>query len=659
MENINEQKYLAETIDKLESLNQEYQNRINDYENAIEDYKARISMMSKQQYKDQNSKDRASKTIQNYRNELNLASAQKAELQKAQEELAILRKGFASTQKELIEAKRANNYAYNLDNYNKVNKKIETLESKNKKAQADLQEMHKRDKAKLDNASKKIKEEVDLKNEALAAVDIKKMIYRDVIVPKFKEKFPLIISKYENIDTLKISKLARAVMASRKAEKRHNSDKAYNTLVDEMADAYVQIRNNYETKYKRDAIEKFKAFDEEFGVSSPEDTIKKIIDNKTEVKVKDLMATNKKVKLASVVLGVVVAGIVLTFVGLFSGASVDKKNLIDSANNIVGQQQIETTYETIKTNTETGDLLNNILSDEGVKEHIKNIGEVVDGEKQAEGYNKVIAAHEEASKLNKNTENIINDFKNAINTGKDVKDKAQQVVDLDTEMDKQSQISSEGLNEMAGATSVKVAELKKIADIVKEPVVSIAFDKEVFEANRNYFSNPNKGGATLEISSCEYVKETGKATILAKCVDRMRNEYTNLIEIQMEKGLINVDAETILDSLRIQNNKNVSMKAFDKDLAFEMNGGNNQMGSETVANAGSIKYSTTESYSSKSNVTKITGTAIVVNGSEIKTYKVELPFKGKVSASEKEDQIKKALAEKIGIVLEAGSEIEM
>ena len=113
-----------------------------------------------------------------------------------------------------------------------------------------------------------------------------------------------------------------------------------------------------------------------------------------------------------------------------------------------------------------------------------------------------------------------------------------------------------------------------------------------------------------------------------------------------------------MGALRIANNENVTMQVFDKEIAVEVGGGSSEMDSSTSIDVDSLRYSTTETYSAKSGITKITASVIVYENGKYSTVTVEKKYQGKVTASEKEDQLKQALAEKLGFKL-AENDMEM
>ncbi len=659
----NEQEYMASQIAELENL-------VNQYRGDIEKLRTQVSSDAKKKYKDDSTKNRAQARIVSLQEQLKGAEENLVELKNTKRALdenkvtlETYKKKLESAERQLKEAKSAEKYAYNVETYNKVNQTIADLQAKVKKSVEEREGLTKFYKDRQKKYDETLDEMVRLKDGAFAVVDVKNLIYENVIFPKLKEKFPLVFSDSDTAKNVGVSKLARAVRASKKAEKKNKAQTSYANLVNEMAESYVTLRNTYEYNYAREGAEKFKTLEQELGAESSEQTIKKIINEKTSVKFTDLIIANKKVALAGITVAVLALGTILTVGGLFGGAN----SIIDKATGIISGNTLSTSQTTVVNNFASAEALTAVLKDEGKTQEL-NGGKAIN-------YSVVDSKVSDLTELKENYNEFVtkNDINGAIKNYNEIKDDkgvstfkkaemAKPVVELSEKMADYAHESSQLVNDLSTATSIKVESLQKelddLTEIVNVPTVSIEMADQ-FAKNKALFANPAKGGASLGITSCEYVKQTGKATAIVDCVDKKGNKYINVIEIQLDKNLLNVDADTILNELRNQNNKNVTMQVFDKELSFEVGGDSSEMGSGFDVEAGSIKYSTTESYNSKSDLTKITATAVVFGKDGMKTYKIEESYKGKVSAAEKENEIKRKLANVLGVTLEAENESEL
>ncbi len=554
----------------------------------------------------------------------------------------------------------------------KTEKDLEKAEKENERIVAENREAIKEKDAEIESEKEKAKE-------AIESIDLDERIYRRVIFPVFKGHFPNIIKEEDKaVDESSINKFLKAYNASLTADRKFRSAKkngkaedvaklenqAFSNIVSELETKYTKHREDFENVYGQKGTDKYKDLEKELEIKSAKDAVNKIISNKTHALVKK----NKMIKIVAYTT-VAVLAVGLVFVGLFGGAKVQNAEMgtqleqtqgdvTAMASNIINNHGIENSKQIVDMNAETGDMLNSLLSDGQVRKTIAlKAGKDVDMRAQNDGYNDIVNAQNKATELDAKKDNVINEFKDAIKTGTNIKDKANDVVALSNDMQAQAKMAVNGVQKMVGATSLKMAELQEIVSMVNEPTIDIEMGEQ-FAQNKTLFSNPAKGGTTLSIGHCQYEKQTGIATVIAGCVDKKGGKYTNLIKIQMDKNLINVDANDILGALRIANNENVTMQVFDKEIAVEVGGGSSEMDSSTSIDVDSLRYSTTETYSAKSGITKITASVIVYENGKYSTVTVEKKYQGKVTASEKEDQLKQALAEKLGFKL-AENDMEM
>ena len=554
----------------------------------------------------------------------------------------------------------------------KAEKDLEKAEKENERIVAENREAIKEKDAEIESEKEKAKE-------AIESIDLDERIYRRVIFPVFKGHFPNIIEENNKaVDESSINKFLKAYNASLTADRKFRRAKkngkaedaaklenqAFSNIVSELETRYTKHREDFENVYGQKGTDKYKDLEKELEIKSAKDAVNKIISNKTDALVKK----NKMIKIVAYTT-VAVLAVGLVFVGLFGGAKVQNAEMgtqleqtqgdvTAMASNIINNHGIENSKQIVDMNAETGDMLNSLLSDGQVRKTIAlKAGKDVDMRAQNDGYNDIVNAQNKATELDAKKDNVINEFNDAVKTGTNIKDKANDVVALSNDMQAQAKMAVNGVQKMVGATSLKMAELQEIVSMVNEPTIDIEMGEQ-FAQNKTLFSNPAKGGTTLSIGHCQYEKQTGIATVIAGCVDKKGGKYTNLIKIQMDKNLINVDANDILGALRIANNENVTMQVFDKEIAVEVGGGSSEMDSSTSIDVDSLRYSTTETYSAKSGITKITASVIVYENGKYSTVTVEKKYQGKVTASEKEDQLKQALAEKLGFKL-AENDMEM
>ena len=620
--------------------------------------------------------------------------------------------------KQLLFAKAAEDYHYNVQSYRQQMNLNRQYQKENNVLRKEIIALRARTPEEKEAAQKELvraRIEVETSKRELAnaleKVDVYTVVFNDIIFPEFKSRFSVL--ENEDANSINPVKLGNAVKASKKYDAQYEKqtkdflkssrkgkevaeptvdDKSYSNIISQATENF----DDYISKFSKTEIGKKKvdAFYKRIGnVKTSEEAIEKVIEEQSKWNVKSIAKTKRGVATligvgALILTGALAAGILGPQLGKTEKKyenQVNTTGIVQTIGNISSSVAAEKTnlengYNAIISNYENANTVNDIFKTEGVKDVAYSLTKrEVDEVDLANGYSQVSTAKTNAENIISYTSagtidptctyaTTVAAFDNAVSEKNIEKanEYSDAISELSNEIASYTQSSSTGLSIMLKAGGITMDQIKDVLDILNAPTASVEFSAEDIKQYKTALANPSQGGVATKILSNEYVKDTGAVTLLVECMDRWKTPYYNYVSYNIDKNLTNVTVGDMMTPF--DNNKIVNMTAFDKNLVTNVEGQNTQMsaGNGTqVSGDTSIKYSASSKYDTKSKTTTITASALVTltdaagNVVGTKVVTVTQNYIGKVSASEKDDAIKKALANKVDEVLDANVTLEV
>ncbi len=567
--------------------------------------------------------------------------------------------------------------------------KAEVLADK-KASQAELKAVQ----AELDKANKEYKLAKEEFATYLKDTKVYAYVFEDIIFPKFKNGFDVLSDEHaDNVNQIKFS---NAVKAAKKIDEKYNkaqvkyeksiargksakapvfADNAYSKIMSDIVEEFNLYTSRLaKTEVTKEILDNF--LKEYPSSATSEDICEQIVSDKSKWNANSFVKSPKVYVPMLAAAAVIVAGIV--GVSYLVPALANKTYEADTANQItqisstLADDSVKTHYDNILTDNSHADTVTTIFGEN--KTQSFGIDRDVNYSDLATGYAIVEEARNNAETIINYDANgridssckyavAVSNYNAAVQSSNvsDAKLYADEILSYSDEMQTYSSSSTQGLSTMLDAAGTSMDEIRYVLDLLNNPSFSVEFSSTDVARFGNLLKNPAKGGKTLGVISNVYNRETGDVTILAECEDKTHTTYYNLVSFQIKEGLINVTPETLMSGL--ENGSVVASKiSYDKELLTSVEGQHTQMNAsngETVSGLPTVAYTASAKYDDKIGVTKITASALLVvkdeAGNVIGTNTVSFTksYQGKVTAADKENEIKASLARELNKIVDA------